>query len=414
MEAKNKLGVWLAVSVAAGTLMIQTGCSGRGRHNTNHLSKAQLRMNQIRSATDWEMAESAFLAGDFERAEEKLRRSISLNPRVAKSHELLGRVNLEKGNLELARESLLRATVLDPERAEPRYFLGVLEERFRQPDAALEHYQLASELDETNAAYAVAVVEVLVDLDQIEEARAFLDEREESFAYNAGLRQTRGHLAMLEGEAEQAVAMFREASLLSPDDQGLQEDLGRALLDAGDAPAAAHVFESLLADRDYEERRDIRRLLADCYAQVDRLMEARSLLLDVVADEQGAENADVWRELGAIAYEISDFRTVGRAGRRLMALAPQDPEGYVFRAAWLSRDFKHDQALEVLNEGASRGALDADALVMRGVFLAKLGRDSEARKSFVLALEEDPKHELASTLLGQPASGTITIFTETD
>jgi tetratricopeptide (TPR) repeat protein len=187
-------------------------------------------------------------------------------------------------------------------------------------------------------------------------------------------------------------------------------------MEAGDAPAAVHIFESLLEKRDYAQRRDIQRMLASCYANVDRLMEARSILLDVVADDRGAEDAGVWQELGAIAYDVNDFRTVGRAGRRLMALAPQAPEGYVFRALWFQREGRSDQALEALDQGASRGALGADGLVMRGVIAAQLGHDEHARKSFALAIEKDPAHELARLLSDSPTgdSQPLTSFSESE
>lgn len=387
----------LAVSAAA--LLALGGCTGHGRHTSNRLSQAQLRMNQIRSATDWEMAESAFLAGDFDRAQEKLERSILLNPRVAKSHELLGRVYLEQGELEQARASLLRATVLDPKRPEPHYFLGVLDERFRAHEAALRHYQAAVELDETNAAYALAATELLVDLGRMGEAEAFLAEREGTFSYNAGIKQTLGQLAMLRSEHELAAELFREARLLSPDDPGLHEDLSRALMASGDYAGAAHSLETLRREKGYDERRDLMRLLAACYAEVDRPTEARSLLLDVVADERGAEDAGVWQELGAIAFDLGDYRTIGRAGRRLMALAPHAPEGYVFRAAWFQHEDQPDRALEALEAGATRGALDADGLVMLGAVAGEMGDFDTARRSFALALEQDPGHELARALV---------------
>lgn len=388
-----------ALIAGAAGLALLAGCSGHGRHTKNAISSAELRMNQIRSATDWEMAESAFLAGDFDRAKEKLERSISLNPGVAQSHELLGRVYLEKGDLAEARRSLLRATILDPTLASAQYSLGIIGERLNDKEGALAHYLEAGELAPTDPVYALAVVEALIDLGRDEQAETYLAERSGTFAYNPGVTQALGHLALLEGDAPGAARLFQDARLLDPDQPDLIEDLARALI-ASDRPAdAAHELERLLTREGFEKRRDLRRLLARCYAELDRLAEARSTYLDIVAEPAGAEEPSVWRELAELAYDMHDMVTLGRAGRRLMALAPQDPDGYVYRALYLRDRGQTEDALEALSLGATRGSLSADGHVLMGLIEADAGDIDAARASFERALSLDPSNEIASTLV---------------
>ncbi|MEO0512392.1 MAG: tetratricopeptide repeat protein [Planctomycetota bacterium] len=388
----------LTPTAAALLIFAAGGCTGHGRHTRDAMSAAELRMNQIRSATDWEMAESAFLAGDFDRAKEKLERSISLNPGVAKTHELLGRVHLERGDLAEARRSLLRASLLDPKLASAQYSLGIIGERLQDREDALARYTAAAELAPTDAVYALAVVETFVDLDQLDEADRFLDDRARSFAYDAGVAQSRGHLSMLRGNTEEAVRAFHDARLLDPDQPELIEDLARAQALAGQHAESAHNIESLLLRDEYTHRRDLRRQLARSYVELDRLGEARSTYLDIVADPTGAEDVSVWLELGSLAHDMNDTNTLGRAGRRLMALATHQPEGYIYRAVYYRESGKAEQASGVLEQAVERDSLNADGYVLLGLILADAGKRDEALSAFKAAADSDPDHSLASIL----------------
>src|SRR5262245_8626524 len=64
------------------------GC-GHGRYTREHISAAKTKMEALKSATEYKMAEQAFLSGDLPKALKHVEYSLSLNNPVAKSHVLL-------------------------------------------------------------------------------------------------------------------------------------------------------------------------------------------------------------------------------------------------------------------------------------------------------------------------------------
>src|SRR5689334_14733375 len=90
-----------ALALAA-CLAALTGCAGHGQYTQEGIKTAEERLAQMKSGTEWQMAQQQFLAGDLDKALKTVDSSIGLNPKVAKSHTLRGRILIEKGQLEAA------------------------------------------------------------------------------------------------------------------------------------------------------------------------------------------------------------------------------------------------------------------------------------------------------------------------
>ena len=397
-----------ALAVGLGLVGGLGGCMGHGRNTSEGLTQAQMRMAQIKSATEWEMAEQAFMAGDLDRSLEKVNNSIAMNPSVAKSHVLKGRVLLEQGALEHARRSLLEAQVIDPMFEESHYYLGMVNERLARQDEALENYKYAAKLNPEEALYAVAVAEVLIDLDRIDDAQTYLDERGGVFEHNAGVRQTLGHLAMMRDDKEGAAAFFREARLLSPEDSSMLEDLIIAQMEIGEFAEAEYGLSRLLAEEENEGRRDLLRMRARCLLELDRVIEARETLLNLTSADGGDVDLVSWLDLGALAYRTNDQTRLRQAAGKIIALAPTRPEGYVYRAIWLRQHGDAPKALEVLEEGFASAEMPVGAVLLRGVIEQDLGMFAAAERSYESALVMDPSDSRAALLLDmldQPTDG---------
>lgn len=331
---KNGLVLGAAVMAAA---WLAAGCASHGKYTEQHISAAKEKMQAMKSATEWEMARQAFLAGDLEKAKKGVDRSIALNPNVAKSHVLRGRVMMEMGDLEAAANSLLTARTIDPGFVEGAYYLGICYERFTQKDKALEAYQAAAELDQAAPQYAIAAAEMMIDLDRVDEAQTYLETRRATFEHNAGVRQTLGHIALIKGDKQRAAVLFGEARLLAPDDQAILEDLARAQVDTGQFAEAENNLAKLLGAPEYKARRDLLLTRARCLVQVERPLEAREILLGLTGDQSGSADVESWIELGNVAYLLKDLQRVRQAATRAVAIAPNRPEGYVLRALYLRR-----------------------------------------------------------------------------
>ncbi len=382
-----------------------TGCAGQGNYTREGSSVAKERMNAMKSATEWEMGRQAFMAGDLDKALRKVDASLSLNEHVVKSHVLRARIMIEKGELGQSLRSLNTAITLDPQDPDAHYYLGVTFERLNRPQEAAEHFMTAAEADGYNAGYAVAAAEMLVDLNRTEEARLYLTGLP-SGQDNAGVRQMLGHIALIQGDTQGAVAFFAQARLLAPDDQAIQEDLIRAQMQVGEYAAAEMNIAAIRKNKANAARRDLMQLHAEALMGVNRPVEARAIYQELLNDPNMASDVQAWIGLGNAAYLVNDQRTLRRAASRVVALAPSSYEGYALWALCHRRDGQFAKALSSVDQAIVRAPNDPSFHGLRAMILADQGRTNEAvlaaRKAAQLAPDE-PRYE---TLQSQLRSGT--------
>ena len=235
-----------------------TGCnnsgSKHGKYTAEHISAAQERMSMLKSGTEWQMAQQQFLSGDLEKSFKTVNRSIAINPKVAKSHVLRGRILIEKGRLEEARDSLLEAEKLAADNVEVQYYLGIIHEQFSQPTEVLARYQKAADLDTGNVQYVIAAAEMMAQIGQLDQAEQYINDRKQNFEYNAAVRQSLGHIAMLRGDPETAAERFNEAMLLAPDDPAIMEDVAQSQFAAGNFAEAEFATSKLLEREENKDR----------------------------------------------------------------------------------------------------------------------------------------------------------------
>jgi tetratricopeptide (TPR) repeat protein len=394
------------LALAAAVLALAGGCSKpHGDYTGKFKQDAEGRMNRLKAGTDWDMAHQQFLSGDLDKALRNVEMSISRADDVAKSHLLKGRILLEMGRMEDAVACFDRSLELDPTLTESHYYKGVVYERFGSREEALASYQAASAQDPSNPQFVVAAAEMLMDMDRLEEARELLTSGSSDFEHNAGVRQTLGHIAMIEGKVDDAVRLFNEACLLAPDEPSLLEDLARAQIAARRFSEAEYSLRRLLAKDTDNTRRDLRHLQARCLIEIDRPVEARSILTDIVNDPQGANDVQTWSELGNIAVMLKDERRLRECATRLVAIAPDRQEGYFLMASWQRSKGNIKGAIASLDKAVERAHGDATPAIMRGVLYMELGMKPQAAQSFRVAMQTNPSDTRAQALLAQLESG---------
>lgn len=398
-SARGVLGLAAALGLVAG-LTMSTGCARKhGTWTAEGMTRAKQRVDQLKSANEYQMARQNFLAGDLDKAQKGIERSLTINPSVAKSHVLRGRILIEKNDLEGAMQSLLNAEALDPENVEAQYYLGIVNERFSNREEALSRFLTASKLDPTNPQYAVAAAEAMMDLNRLDEAEQFLMAQKSTLEHNAGVRQTLGHIAMLREDYPKAVELLSEARLLAPDDNAITEDLIRAEIATGRFAEAEYNLARLLKSPGNENRRDLKSMRARCLAAVDRPLEARELLLDLTSGDAGAKDVQAWVELGQISFVLKDMNRVKLASGRVIALAPQRHEGYTLRGLWYKRRGELTNSLADFDRAVERRGKDTQPLVLRGLVLESLGRFEDAKKTYAAVLAQNPNDEGVTRLL---------------
>ena len=394
----SRTGLMLMTGMIGATSLV--GCNGHGKYTDAHVSLAEQKMSALKAGTEWEMGRQAFLAGDLYKASQKIENSLSLNDMVPKSHVLRGRILIEQGDLGEALEALRTAIALAPENPEAHYYLAIVHERLNDREAALKHYSLASDYDNNNAHYAVAAAEMMIDLGRPEEADAYLRSGPD-FEHNAGVRQTLGHIALMDGRVDDAVELFNEACLLAPEDDGVLEDLARALMRAGDYNEAEYNLTRLLRTPENKDRRDLIHLRAEALMALDRPVEARRLLQDLVNSEEGDADVEAWISLGEVSFILRDQSMLRRAASRVVAMAPQFSDGYGLWALYYHRDGKLEKAERSVNQALSLDPESVTLLTLKAVVLSEAGRERDAERVLAQAYRIDPNNQQISALMGQ-------------
>lgn len=389
----------LALSLIFGAAVL-AGCQGgHGNYTEAHYSAAKLKMDALKSGTEFQMAQQAFLAGDLKKAEKHVNYSIDLNPNVARSHVLRGRVMMEKGNLEEANRSFQQAEGIAQDNVDAQYFQGLLAERLMRPEQALIRYQKAAELDQSNSQYPVAAAEMLILLNRAAEAETYLNGCKDRFDHSPGIRQTMGQLCVLRGDSVQAEQFFFEASLLAPNDQQIMEDLIQAQMANHKFAEADSLLSRLMSQEENKTRRDLMHARAVCLVQTERLGDARQLFLKLTEGDDGAADYDAWLGLARLSVTLRDSARLREASNRLVSIDPKRQEGFVLRAIQQRKSGDIDGAYESLTKALAIRQ-DPETLVLLGLVERDAGHSEGARAAFAKAVELDPGNQTAAQLLG--------------
>lgn len=399
-------------------LVALSGCAAKhGKYTSEALARANNNVSGLKAGNAFEQARQSYLAGDLGKALKSVDNSITINPNVDKSHVLRGRILIEQSDLEGALLAFQRAEALNPQNTEAQYYMGIVFERFSQPQPAFERYSKAAELEPSNPQYVVAAAEMLIDMNQLAEAESFLEQRKSSFDHNAGVRQTLGHIAMLKGEHAKALTYFNDARLLAPDDSGILEDLVQAQITMGRFAEAEFNLTKLLKVPDNKDRRDLKQLQARCLLSLDRPVEARDILTALTTDEAGAMDLQSWIDLGNVSWVLRDMHRVRMSASRVSALAPGRPEGYVLRAMWHRQQGDLTSALKCADDAVSRRGTSTQPLLLRAMIHEEMKATGLAQADYRTVLQEDPSNSAASMALstiGERGAETRTVTVPTD
>ncbi|MBX3362909.1 MAG: tetratricopeptide repeat protein [Phycisphaeraceae bacterium] len=400
---KSKFVRNAAMAMLGACVMTATGCNafrGHGKYTQEQINKSRERLDQMKAATQFDMAMQTYRAGDLEKAQRLIDATLAMSPTVARAHVLRGRILIERGMIEEALISLKRGEALDPTNADASYFQAIAYERVLKREEALSYFMQSAELDPTNAQHVVAAAEMMIDLGRTQEAESYLTRQTERFEHNAGVRQTLGHLAMMRDDAKTASIMFNEARLLAPDDSAILEDLTRAQLAIGSFGEAEMNVSRLLRDPQNASRRDLLHVRARCLTELNRMVEARDVLVQLTSGLEGAADTEAWIGLGNVAYVLKDPNRVRTASARVIALAPDRPDGYMLKALWHRRMGDTDRALLEVERTLQRSPSHASALTLKGIMLADRGQYEDARIALGAALRADPANSDVAVLLG--------------
>lgn len=383
---------------ALSLIAVVGGCQGHGKYTGEHLNAAEQRLDDLKSANEFQMAEQAFLAGDTEKALVKIESSIALNDRVARSHVLRGRILAERNMLTEALGSFEKAAELEPTNVDAQYYQGVINERVQNRELALTQYLKAAEMAPANPQFALAAAETMIDMGKSDEASAFLHARDQAFRLDAGVQQLLGHMAMMRGDHVEAVDRFGQARVLAPDDQSATEDLVGALMQVENYSEADFYLASLLRKVENDGRRDLMHMRVQCLQQLNRPVEARDILVKLTSAD-GSNDVQAWITLGQVSLQLRDLGRVRESANRIVGLAPYRSDGYILRAMWQRRMGDFTGALTSLDDALECAPDDTSIRVMQALVLVDAGRTDLAIRELQIAQRIDPGNQSVETTL---------------
>lgn len=393
-----------ALALAALSASQLVGCAaGKGKYTGEFHKQATERMERVKAGTSWDMARQQFLAGDLDKALKTVDQSLAHASDVPKSHVLRARILIEQGRLEEAMTSINLALEIDQAFTSAHYYKGIVYERWTKHSEAFTHYSHAAELEPTDPQYAVAAAEMLIAMEELDQAEALLTELAVNFEHNAGVRQTIGHIALMRGDLDTAVRNFQQACLLAPDEDALMEDLARAQIAKGDFADAEHSLKRLLrrSEESGETRRDLKHLRARCLVEIGRPLDARLIFDDLTTDDDGDVDFQAWLGLGQTAMILDDSFRLQRAASQLVAIAPHRHQGHTLRAV-SQREAGHLRAAaRTLDTAIKLAGNDPEPALLQAMVYEELGETQLALRSARIAADVSPTSGRARALIAR-------------
>lgn len=342
--------------------------------------------------------------GDLDKARTSAMDALSRDPEYVPARVLLAKVLLEEGRYAEAAAELRQAEQGQPESPEIPYLLGIALEKRGEHAESLKCYQKACALDPPNAAYVTASAEVLVAMGRPRGALELLEARLERSDDDSTVLALAGELAMLVDEPGKAADFFQRCLDLEPKSILMRENLAKACFFAGRYAEALENLEKLTQHSEYGHTAAwVYVITGDSHMALNRPKAARGAYETAADIDPNA--APVWARLAKADMALGDVAAATAAARRALSLTDQCLEATVVLGYAMLRQGKPQDATVLLAAAAEKHPDDATLKCMLGRSYAAQGQMDQAAACYRQALESDPGHPLAKSLLavmGQP------------
>lgn len=386
-----------AAATVIAALTALGGCSGSGNKQPTQKEVAVAKWNNARASVMLSLANDQFKTGNYDKARQTLTEARKMSPDNPAIWVLSGKLNIEQGQLEVAERELQKAVELAPTAAEPHYLLGVIYQRWQRFDSALNEYQSASDKAPAELAYVLARAETLMVMDRPKDALALLMEKLAFFDNNPVIRDAAGQLLMQQQRYDEAVTVFREATLLATDDVTLKERLAKALFYDKRYREAGDLLSRVASAEGNEKRADLQVMIGECALQTQRVSEAKAAF--ELATQLNPSSVPGWQGIAKAALTRSDLPRADLAIRRAISLEPADAQSQLLLGYVRLRQDRLNDAMVAFRKASALEATDPVSLCMTGYVLEKLGQPQQAIEFYARALRVKPDDELANQLM---------------
>ncbi len=330
------------------------------------------RWNRARAEIKVKLASDQLATGHIDDAATEITSAFRLDPSNPELLMLQARVFLARGDLAAAERLLTNAQAEGERQAEIEYLLGIIQEQRLRWSAALGHYLRASDVDPREVAYLVAIVQVMLQLGQAEDALMLLESYEPQFGWMGAYHATRAECREQLKDWEGAASAWRRVADAN-DDPGTRERLAMALYRAGDESEAIRQFERLIADTETQPPAPLRLALAQCLLDEGQPTAAQDQIGFVLREDP--RNVRALQLVARVFAQQGQFERARQTAERALRFAPDSVSALELAATLAFRTGDHDRALAL----AERITQVADSPVARQI-LTRLSAATPAAK----------------------------------
>ncbi|WP_203361900.1 tetratricopeptide repeat protein [Bacillus sp. REN10] len=304
---------------------------------------------------------------------------------------------LQQGNEQQARSLFQKVLTFSSDDdkyslAEQLYHLGFLNETRELYEALLEKYPSEGEL-------RVLLAEVLVEMDEEEEAMLQLDQMDELDEFFPRSLLLLADLYQMQGLYEVSEQKLLQAKKLLPDEPVIQFALAELYLEQGKFLEAVKNYRELLElEEDVIAGVSIHQRLAEALSAGGAFEES------LYHYEQALEHKIEINTLFGYAFtalQAGHNRTAIDKFNEVKALDPDYHSIYLYLARAYEREEELEKGLEAAKEGIRYDEFHKELFVIAGKLSLKLAKEQEAENFFREALALDPEYSEAGLTLNK-------------
>lgn len=305
--------------------------------------------------------------GEYENAEKVLRQAVAINPQHAEAHYHLGFVLAHLQRPAEAQVELQKALALNPESSEARFQLAAVLRTLGETDKAHEELKVFQQKKEEDSKQASAVIKAL-----------------------------QANQDLQSGDAQKAVALYRESLANDPKNARTYYDLALALDRLADYSSEREALE---------KAQELDPKLALVHNQLGFLelkdghtRQAENQFKTAIAMDP--QYAEAQNNLGVLYGQLGREAEAERMFRLATENNPQYGQAFANLGMMLAGSGRLPEAEKTLSKAVELNPKNTGALSVYGMVLVRLNRGSEALSFFRKVTELDPNSAGAHMNLG--------------
>jgi Tfp pilus assembly protein PilF len=349
--------------------------------------------NSARAAVQGNLAAEQYKNANLPEARKSIDEAMKMDPKNVAYRLLSAQIYIETAALEPAQRELDTVRVLDPKNAHADYLSGIVYQRWQRPNLALEYYSKAAEKSPADPSYLMAKAEMMIQVGQAAEAISLLEGRLAYFEHSGPIRDMLGGLYLQHSRVKEAVAIFQQATILSPDDLDIREHYVRALFRAQQYRDCIGELTRLMKDDVFGKRADLHLLLGECYLQTGNTRDAKAEF--ETAADLSPDMVAAWLGIAKAAITLNDLDRCDAALKKAVSLDPQNAQVHLAIGFLRMKQDRSNEAIAALEKASQLDPKDPVSLCLLGDIQERAGKKDLAMEYYAKALLVRPDDELA-------------------